>query len=184
MFEDAIKGRGFINEEQRVRPLSHEEVATAVRGRHKWNTATKEWEIAYRPYRNHWIVLLLTVQPRIFALPMPKIIPSRIVAQYEIEEQYATLKQMALMQGFTEAQFQASQSMGTVLTRTENNNTVRIQSIQEPLFKRDLTKNEASILPDPGSTIKIAKPKNKAASEMSAYERQINQRIQKDPYGQ
>lgn len=33
MFEDAIKGRGFINEEQRVKPLSHEEVATAVRGR-------------------------------------------------------------------------------------------------------------------------------------------------------
>ena len=92
MFEDAIRGRGFINEEARVKPLSHEEVATAVRGRHKWNTETKEWEIAYRPYRNHWIVLLLTVQPRIFALPLPKIIPTRIVAQYEIEEQYSTLK--------------------------------------------------------------------------------------------
>ena len=61
MFEDAIKGRGFINEEQRQRPLTHEEVATAVRGRQRWNTKTKEWEVAYRPYRNYWIVLLLTV---------------------------------------------------------------------------------------------------------------------------
>jgi hypothetical protein len=97
MFEDAIKGRGFINEEQRVRPLSHEEVATAVRGRHRWNTQTKEWEISYRPFRNYWIVLLLTVQPRIFALPMPKIVPTHIVAQYEIEEQYEHLKRMATM---------------------------------------------------------------------------------------
>lgn len=38
MFEDAIQGRGFINEEQRTRPLTHEEVAAAVRGRHRWNT--------------------------------------------------------------------------------------------------------------------------------------------------
>jgi hypothetical protein len=80
MFEDAIKGRGFINEEQRVRPLTHEEVATAVRGRQRWNTGSKEWEVAYRPYRNYWIVLLLTVNQRIFALPMPKIIPTKIVA--------------------------------------------------------------------------------------------------------
>ncbi len=29
MFEDAIRGRGFINEEQRTRPLTHEEIATA-----------------------------------------------------------------------------------------------------------------------------------------------------------
>lgn len=80
MFEDAILGRGYINEEQRTRPLIHEEVATAVRGRHKWNTQTKEWDISYRPYRNYWIVLLLTVNKRIFALPLPKIIPTKIIA--------------------------------------------------------------------------------------------------------
>jgi hypothetical protein len=73
--------------------------------------------------------------------------------------------------------------MGTVLTRTENNQTVRVHAIQEPLFKRDLNKNEAGIVPDLGSTIKIAKPKDKAAEEMSAYERQINSRIQKDNQG-
>jgi hypothetical protein len=97
MFEDAIKGRGYINEEQRTRPLSHEEVAAAVRGRHRWNTKTKEWEIYYQPFRNYWIVLLLTVQPRIFALPLPKIVPTKIVAQYEIEEERSQLRTIALM---------------------------------------------------------------------------------------
>ena len=80
MYNDCIKGRGFVNEAQRTAPLSHEEVATAVRGRHAWNTETKEWEIKYRPYRNEWIVLLLTINPRIFAMPMPRVIPSKITA--------------------------------------------------------------------------------------------------------
>ena len=38
MYNDAIKGRGFVNEAQRIAPLTHEEVATAVRGRHAWNS--------------------------------------------------------------------------------------------------------------------------------------------------
>lgn len=80
MFDDCIQGRGFVNDKQRFAPLSHEEVATAVRGRHAWNTKTKEWEIKYRPYRNEWIVLLLTINPRIFAMPMPRVIPSKITA--------------------------------------------------------------------------------------------------------
>ena len=88
MFNEAIKGRGFVNEAQRMAALSHEEVATQVRGRHAWNTKTKEWEIVYRPYRNEWIVLLLTVNPRIFAMPMPRVIPTKITAQYEQEEEY------------------------------------------------------------------------------------------------
>ena len=83
MFDDCIKGRGYINEKQRQAPLSHEEVAAAVRGRHAWDTDMKEWYIQYRPYRNEWIVLLLTINPRIFAMPMPRVIPSKITAQYE-----------------------------------------------------------------------------------------------------
>ena len=78
MFEDAIKGRGFVSETQRLAPLTHEEVATAVRGRHSYNTRSKRWEVQYRPYRNYWIVLLLTVNKRIFAMPMPRIIPGKI----------------------------------------------------------------------------------------------------------
>lgn len=75
MFKEAATGRGFVSEEQINGPITHKEVAAAVRGRHKWNAKTKEWEILYRPFRNHWITLLLTVNKKIFALPMPKIIP-------------------------------------------------------------------------------------------------------------
>ena len=68
--------------------MRHDEIAAAVRGRHCWNVHTKEWDIKYRPFRDYWIVLLLTVNPKIFALPTPKIVPTRIKAQYEIEEEY------------------------------------------------------------------------------------------------
>jgi len=80
MYAEACGGRGFVTKKQMVGPLTHEEVASAVRGRHRWNRVTKEWEIKYRPFRNHWIVLLLSANKRIFALPMPKIIPARIKA--------------------------------------------------------------------------------------------------------
>ena len=80
LFEDAIQGRGVITEKQRRAPLSHEEVAACVRGRHKWNRSAGEWEVSYRKFRNYWIVLLLTQNSRIFALPMPKIVPQRVKA--------------------------------------------------------------------------------------------------------
>lgn len=96
MFFDAIKGRGHVNEKQRLAPLTHDEIATAVRGRHAYNTKTKEWEIQYRPYRNQWIVLLLTINPRIFAMPMARVIPSKIEAQYEQEEEYQRAREMGM----------------------------------------------------------------------------------------
>jgi hypothetical protein len=58
------------------------------RARHSWNVEKKEWEIRYRPYRDYWIALLLTVNKKIFALPMPKIVPKRIKAQFEIEAEF------------------------------------------------------------------------------------------------
>lgn len=74
-----------------------------MRGRHRWNKETKEWEIKYRPYRNYWIVLLLSVNPRIFALPMPKVVPSRIKAQYELEDDYQKTLQMSKAEEFMAA---------------------------------------------------------------------------------
>jgi hypothetical protein len=41
MFKDASSGRGIIHEKQREAPLTLDEVAAAVRGRHKYNTHTK-----------------------------------------------------------------------------------------------------------------------------------------------
>ena len=83
MYMEAIQGRGVINEAQKMAPLSHEEIAATVRGRHKWNPDLREWEVNYRPFRNYWIVLLLTVNKRIFAMPIPRVIPTKITAQYE-----------------------------------------------------------------------------------------------------
>jgi hypothetical protein len=114
MFNDAIRGRGFINEKQRLEPLSHEEVAASVRGRHRWDTQKKGWEVFYRPYRNYWIVLLLTVNKRIFALPMPKIIPTKIVAQYEMEEEYQHLMAMSKINATQGVNASISQGMNSL----------------------------------------------------------------------
>lgn len=85
MFHEAASGRGYVTDKQMSGPLTQKEIAAAVRGRHAWNTETKEWEVKYRPFRDYWIVLLLKVNPKIFALQVPKIIPDKIRAQYELE---------------------------------------------------------------------------------------------------
>lgn len=88
MFEEATQGRIHCTEQKKRAALSHEEVAACVRGRHKWNSETKEWEVKYRTYRNFWIVLLLTVNDKLFCQPSSKIIPSKIKAQFEIEDEH------------------------------------------------------------------------------------------------
>lgn len=90
------------------------------------------------------------------------------------------MKQLALSQGFTEAQFQASQTLGASrISQPADEQAVVVHTIKEPLFRRDLTKNEAGIMPDPGSTISVAKRKDKT-KEVSAYEHQINGRVASD----
>ncbi len=83
MFHEIIKQRVPVLEKKRDVPLTLDEVQAAVRGRHKWNTQRKEWEVGYRPCRDYWILMLQTVSDRIFAMPVPKVVPTRIVAQYE-----------------------------------------------------------------------------------------------------
>jgi hypothetical protein len=88
MFKEACTGRGYISDTQMKGPLTHEEIAAAVRGRHRWNPEARVWEIAYRPFRDFWIVLLFTVNEKIFALQAPRIVPDRIKAQYEVEDEF------------------------------------------------------------------------------------------------
>mmetsp|Transcript_40148 Transcript_40148/g.52612 ORF Transcript_40148/g.52612 Transcript_40148/m.52612 type:complete len:128 (+) Transcript_40148:1535-1918(+) len=54
-----------------------------------------------------------------------------------------------------------------------------VKEIKQPTFSRDKAKNEASIVPDRGSTIKIAGQKTKF-SETNPYEQQIAQRMAPD----
>ena len=56
-------------------PLTFEEICFQVRGRYGWNIEAKEWDVVYRPMRDFWIHLLLTVSERLFALQVPKVIP-------------------------------------------------------------------------------------------------------------
>lgn len=92
MFIDAVAGRPHVNEEQRMKGLTIDEVTYAVRGRHSWDAATKRWNIRYPPFRKIWILLLLTVNDRIFALQVPKVVPGKIVTQYEEQEALSSLR--------------------------------------------------------------------------------------------
>jgi hypothetical protein len=38
------------------------------------------WEVSYKPYRDYWILILLTVTERLFALQIPKVVPEKISA--------------------------------------------------------------------------------------------------------
>jgi hypothetical protein len=90
MFNHAASFRRVTQEDQYQRPLTIQEIQYAVRGRHAWDSAKKEWVISYKPFRNEWIILLLTVQERLFALQIPKVVPSKIKAQYEVQAEQDT----------------------------------------------------------------------------------------------
>lgn len=83
MFFDATSVRRVVNTKHLQNPLDIDEISYAVRGRYQWNTQTKEWETYYRKYRDYWLLLLLTVNERLFSLQIPKVIPDKIKAQYE-----------------------------------------------------------------------------------------------------
>lgn len=68
MFREASSQRGIIHEAQRDAGLTIEEIQFAVRGRYSLNHKTKEWGVSYRQCRDFWILLLLTVNDRLFAL--------------------------------------------------------------------------------------------------------------------
>mmetsp|Transcript_14369 Transcript_14369/g.24463 ORF Transcript_14369/g.24463 Transcript_14369/m.24463 type:complete len:154 (+) Transcript_14369:397-858(+) len=74
MFTDAAKDRGIIHEHQKYQGLTFQEIVYAVRGRFSFSVQDG-WSVAYKPYRDYWILFLLTVSERIFALQVPKVVP-------------------------------------------------------------------------------------------------------------
>lgn len=83
MFNDAASVRRVVLKKQYQNPLEIEEVQYAVRGRYQWNNDSKSWGIHYKQYRDYWLLLLLTVNDRLFSLQVPKVIPGKIRSQYE-----------------------------------------------------------------------------------------------------
>ena len=140
----------------------------AVRGRHQQDPRTKEWGIYYRPYRNYWILLLLTVNDRLFALQVPKVIPDKIKSQYEEQEELAMM--------------QTSLKRGEITFKKPEGVDRRYQSIKDRKqldFIRDLDKIEANINPEPNGSVVIAEKKANVIEKAPIYDDIINQKVQK-----
>ena len=141
IFEEAVAGRGVIHEKQRYEPLTLDEVCASVRGRHRWNTVTKEWEVYYKPCRDYWIILLKTVQDRLFAMPIPKIVPTKILAQFEEEE---------LSKTFVRAKKEGI-----------DKKYMSIKDKEDPLFIRDMNKREGGLEFEVKTLVKYEEKKSK-----------------------
>ena len=68
MFVDASSQRPIIHESQKYAGLTIEEIQYAVRGRYAWDGKQRQWGVSYKKYRDYWLLLLLTVSDRLFAL--------------------------------------------------------------------------------------------------------------------
>ena len=138
MFHEITSHRTPIHEYQRNDPVTLEEIAAAVRGRHKWNTVTKEWEVTYRSTRDYWILMLQTISSRIFAMPVPKVVPTKILAQFEQEED--------TMRKIREGTFSMSANKKGKAEGLERK-YLSVKEKEEPTYKKDLHKVEAKVIP-------------------------------------
>lgn len=98
MYKEAVSYRAVVHESQKNKPLTFDEINYQVKGRFKWDTDTKSWDVSYKPLRDYWILLLLTVNERLFALQIPKVVPGKIQAQFEQQESIQKMKE-SIMKG-------------------------------------------------------------------------------------
>ena len=104
-----------------------------MRGRHSWDSATKNWVIRYPNYRKYWVLLLLTVNDRIFALQVPKVVPNKIMTQYEEQEQLSTFKTL---------------QEGKPVKEGIAKRYLHVRKLKEPVFARKTDKIEGNVLLD------------------------------------
>jgi hypothetical protein len=111
--------------------------------------------------RDHWIIFLLTINDRLFAMPIPKVVPQKILAQYE------------------EADLKKRQSMYPVAPVSGiEKKYLSIADQRTNLIQKDTIKNEGGIQPDlHKNTVVIGDKKNKKRDQ-NPYEQHINGRIQ------
>lgn len=89
MFAEAVSKRAYVHIAQREKPLTAEEIYNCVRGRESKDVQTKQWGISYRPFRDHWILLLQKVNKKVFVhsevREIPYIDPAKdLKAQYQL----------------------------------------------------------------------------------------------------
>ena len=166
MFQDASKNRAIIHEQQWHAPLTFEEIQYAVRGRYAWNIEYKQWGISYKPYRDYWILLLLTVNDRLFSLQVPKIIPSKIKAQYEVQDDLTMIKDSIRM---GELSFQRAEGI--------EKNYLSIRNQKKSVFERDLNKPEAGVIPEKDGAIVYGEALKEEQAEQDPFYDCINKKV-------
>lgn len=99
---------------------------------------------------------------------MPKVIPGKIRAQFEEQEEIAEMK--------------ASLQRGEITFKKAEGIERRYQSIREekkPQFKRVVDKPEAGVKPEPDGSIVFALEHSESKTTAQAYEKVINGKVSK-----
>lgn len=166
MVKEITDRRSVVHQKQKEQPLTLDEVIAAIKGRFKWDTENKVWDVSYRPMREYWIILLKTISDKVFTLPPPEIKPEKIMAQYEINEIMLEERNKPKLEG-TVKKYKS------------------IKNIKEPTYKREVNKPEVAIIPDHTGKVNL-ELKELEKPEFNPYEYQINRRIktERDEDGQ
>lgn len=93
MFYEITERRGIVHKEQLNSALTLDEVYLCctlpphieVKGKYYMDPETRTWLVKYRPFHEHWVLLLRTVDPLIYQPMRQTVVPRTIQAQYEKE---------------------------------------------------------------------------------------------------
>lgn len=96
---------------------------------------------------------------------MPKVIPSKIRAQYEEQEKIAAMHE-SLQRG--EITFKRPEGI--------DRRYASVRDLKEPEFSRNIDKSEAGVKPEPESSVRFAE-EAKAQLSAAAYEKQVNGKV-------
>lgn len=138
-----------------------------MRGRHAWDVATKTWGIRYPPYRKIWVLLLLTVNDRIFALQVPKVVPGKIVTQYEEIEAFKSAR---------EAQLGGTGPIKEGIAARY----LHVRKLRDPTFVRRTDKTEGNVKLDPNGALAFAGEAMAVSKDPHLYVQKVNSYV-KDP---
>lgn len=115
------------------------------------------------------MLLLLTVNDRLFSLQVPKVIPGKIKAQYEDQEDIAVM-QKSLANG--ELTFKKSQGI--------DNKYLSIRNEKQTNYQRNPDRIEANIKPEPHGTVVIGpKIAERDQRRPNVYDAIVNEKVVK-----
>eukprot|EP00826_Nyctotherus_ovalis_P042309 TRINITY_DN4333_c0_g2_i3.p1 TRINITY_DN4333_c0_g2~~TRINITY_DN4333_c0_g2_i3.p1 ORF type:complete len:529 (-),score=124.75 TRINITY_DN4333_c0_g2_i3:47-1633(-) len=83
MFYEITERRGIVHKQQLNSALTLDEVYLCFKGKYYLDPETRTWFAKYRPFHEHWVMLLRTVDPLIYQPMRQPVVPQAIQAQYE-----------------------------------------------------------------------------------------------------